>query len=300
MDDWNDLKLALAIARAGSLTAAARALRVAHSTAFRRLGALEQRLGVRLFERLPGGVYVPTAAGERIAAAAERVETETASLGRELLGADLSLSGRLRVTCPESIAHVFLTRWVAEFRREHPGVTVEMVADHRVLSLSRREADVALRASRPREGDLHGRKLAEVGSTLYARPNLLKRYGPLAAGDYGRHPFIAWEEGVTGINTADWLTRHVPDTAVVYRSNSMINQRVAAREGVGVALLPYYFGDAEPALVRAVPAPLPELNRELWIVTHRDLKRTARVQAFIDLVAARVQACRTQLAGSAP
>ncbi|WP_224371633.1 LysR family transcriptional regulator [Hyalangium versicolor] len=299
MEDWNDLKLALAISRAGSLTAAARALGVAHSTAFRRLGALEQKLGVRLFERLPGGAYMPTDAGERIAAAAERVETETASLGRELLGADLRLSGRLRVTCPESLAYGLLTQWVAEFRREHPGITLEMVADHRVLNLSRREADVALRVSRPREGDLYGRKLAEIGTALYARPDLLKRHGPLAAGDYERHPFIAWEESVTGINTADWLQRHVPEKAVVFRSNSLLSQMAAAREGIGVVLLPCYFGDAEPTLVRARPAPLPELNRELWIVAHRDLRRTARVRAFIDLVEARAQECRIQLAGSA-
>ncbi|HEY8615022.1 LysR family transcriptional regulator [Phenylobacterium sp.] len=299
MDDWNDLKLVLAVVRSGSLTAAAKALGVAHSTAFRRLLALEERLGVRLFERLPAGVYAPTSAGERMAGAAERVETETAALGRDLLGADLRLSGRLRVTCSETLAFVLLTPIMAEFRREHPGITLDVVIDNRVLSLSRREADVALRVSRPREGDLHGRKLADIGWTLYATPDVLAACGPVDLDDLGRLPFVGWEEAVSGVNTADWLAAHVPERAFVYRTASVINQMVAARAGLGVALLPCYLGDAEPSLIRATPQPLPGLDRELWIVTHADLRRTARVRAFMDLVSARLAAARAQIAGVA-
>lgn len=180
MDDWNDLRLVLAIVRAGSLTSAAKALGVNHSTTFRRLGALEERLGVRLFERLPAGLYAPTSAGERMAATAERVETETAALDRDLLGADLRLSGRLRVTCSETLAYALLTPCVADFRAAQPGIVLDLVIDNRVLSLSRREADVALRVARPKEPDLHGRKLADLAWALYATPDLLKRVGPVA------------------------------------------------------------------------------------------------------------------------
>jgi DNA-binding transcriptional LysR family regulator len=298
MDDWNDFRLVLAIARGGSLSQAARVLGVAHSTTFRRLADLEARLGVRLFERLPAGAYAPTRAGERMAAAAERIETETAALGRDLLGADLRLSGRLRVTCSESLALQILTPAVAEFRRAHPGITLDLVVDNRVLSLSRREADVAFRVARPKEPDLHGRKLADVGWTLYATPELLGEGAALDLAALDRLPFVGWEESVSGVNTADWLARRVPETAFVYRTNSVINQMAAAREGIGVALLPCYLGDAESRLARAWPEPLPELTRELWIVTHADLRRTARVRAFMDVVGRRVAAARTAMLGA--
>src|SRR5688500_9218350 len=298
MQDWNDLRLVLAIARSGSLTGAAKALAVNHSTAFRRLGALEEGLGVRLFERLPGGTYAPTAAGERIAAAAERIETETAALDRELVGRDHRLTGRLRVTSSETLAYRLLTKQIAGFRSAHPGIVVELAIDNRILSLSRREADIALRVTRPREGDLYGRKLADIAWTIYAARDLV---GGLAApggpAELGGHPFIGWEEGVSGVNAADWLVAQIPAGAFVYRTNSVVNQLVAAKAGVGLAVLPCYLGDPEPDLVRVLADPVPELERELWIVTHADLRRTARVRAFFDVVGEGLVAERALLAG---
>lgn len=300
MDDWNDLRLVLAIVRTGSLTSAARSLGVVHSTAFRRLAALEQRLGVRLFERLPAGAYAATSAGARIAEAAERVEHETQALDRDLLGADLRLSGRLRVTCSESVAYSLLTPAVGAFRAVHPGVVVDLLIDNRALSLSRREADVAIRAARPREPALHGRKVADAAWALYAAPALLAVHGPLDPADLGAHPFVGWDADGRGVNSADWLERHVPEAAVVYRTSSVVNQMVAACAGLGVALLPCVLGDAEPRLQRALPEPLSELDRELWIVTHADLRRTARVRAFMDLVGAYLARRRDLIAGSEP
>ena len=296
MDDWNDLRLVLAIARAGSLTKAAGSLRVVHSTAFRRLGALEERLGVRLFERLPGGSYLPTAAGERMAAAAERVETEAAALGRDIAGHDLRLTGRLRVTSSETLAFRLLTGAIARFREAHPGIVVELSIDNRVLSLSRREADIALRVLRPSEGDLYGRKLSDVGWTAYAKRELAT--GGASLRDLlTALPVIGWEEGIRGINAADWLARQVPDANIVYRTNSVVNQLIAARAGIGAAVLPCYLGDPEPDLVRLAP-PLPELSRELWMVTHEDLKRVARIRAFFDVVGDTITANRDLLTGT--
>jgi DNA-binding transcriptional LysR family regulator len=296
MDDWNDLRLVLAVARSGSLTGAAEILRVNHSTAFRRLGSLEERLGVRLFERLPGGSYLPTAAGERAAVAAERIETETTALGRDIAGQDIRLTGRLRVTSSETLAFRLLTAAIGQFRQVHPGITVELVIDNRVLNLSRREADIALRVMRPSESDLYGRKLSEIAWTVYAPRSLV---GGTASGTtaFSDLPVIGWEEGVRGINAADWLNRHVSDAAVVYRTNSVVNQLVAARAGLGAAVLPCYLGDPEPDLVRLLE-PVSELSRELWIVTHMDLRRTARVRAFLDIVGEALQGQRGLLTGA--
>jgi len=278
MENWNDLKLVLAIARAGTLGGGAAALAVNHSTAFRRLNALEDKIGVRLFERLPGGVYRATAEGERVTATAERIETEADALDREVTGRDQRLSGSLRVTSSETLAYSVLTRQLARFRAAHPGIVVELVVDNRVLSLSRREADIALRVTRPKEPDLFGRKLADIGWTVYAAPGLV------APGSIEGHDFVGWGAEVTGIAAADWLADKVPAERIGYRANSLINQFTAAKAGIGLALLPCYLGDSEPGLVRVIEAPIAELTRELWIVTHADLRKTARVRAFLDIV----------------
>src|SRR5690606_25569613 len=149
----------LAVARGRGLAGAAEALAVDPSTVFRRLNAVEGRLGTRLFERVSGG-YRPTAAGERMVAAAERMEREAIEIDRDLTGRDTRLAGRLRVTSSETLAFRLLTRHLASFRAKHPGIGLELIVDNRLLSLSRREADVALRPTRPDQDDLIGRKLA--------------------------------------------------------------------------------------------------------------------------------------------
>lgn len=286
MQDWNELRLVLAIRRAGTLTAAAKALAIDHSTAFRRLNTLEARLGVRVFERLPGGIYQATAAGERMAATAERMEDEALALDRDITGRDHRLSGRLRVTSSETLAFSRLTRHLAAFRETHPGIVVELAIDNRVLSLSRREADIALRPIRPTEGDLWGRKLAGVAWTFYASPDLVQAMGgPVEKPQsLASQAMIGWEEAVSGIQAAGWLARAVPADSIVYRTSSLVNQLTAAKAGIGLALLPCYLGDGDPGVVRALRHPIGALTGELWIVTHADLKGTARVRAFFELV----------------
>ena len=219
-------------------------------------------------------------------AAAERMEDEALAIGRDIAGRDHRLSGRLRVTSSETLAYRKLTSHLARFRQTHPGIVVELVVDNRVLNLSRREADIALRPMRPKEGDLWGRKLADVAWTIYGAIACLEESGGAlsSADDLGRHALIGWEETAVGIMAADWLNRTAPDDAFVYRTNSLVNQFTAAKAGIGLALLPCYLGDEDADLARALPGPVPDLVGELWIVTHADLKRTARLRAFFDIV----------------
>jgi len=283
--DWNELKLVLAIARARGLSGAARALGIDHSTAYRRLQGIENRLGLQLFERLPGSAYEPTSVGARMAAAAERMEDEALALAREIAGRDHSLAGRLRVTSSETLAYRILTPHLAAFRRAHPGIVLELAIDNRMLSLARREAEIALRPVRPKEADLWGRKLADIAWTVYgAKASLEPRGTPAEPCDLETHPLIAWEEGTAGIAAAEWLSSAVPASAIVYRTNSLINQLNAVKAGIGLAVLPCFLGDPEPGLVRVLHESVPELARELWIITHVDLRRTARVRAFFELV----------------
>ncbi|WP_086739377.1 LysR family transcriptional regulator [Erythrobacter colymbi] len=293
LDDWNDLKLVLAVAREGALTRAATSLQIDHSTVYRRLKAVEQRLGTRLFERSPGGDYCPTPAGAQVAAAAERIEAETQTLDRAVSGRDQRLSGRLKVTSSETLAYRMLTPEIARFRAANPGIQVELAVDNRVLSLSRREADIALRPIRPRENELWGRKIADVAWAIYAAKSL----APTDPADpFGGHPVIGWGEEVNNIGAADWVNRSASSERIVFRSSSLVNQFVAVRAGMGAALLPCYLGDGEPDLQR-IGYPLSDLRGEMWIVTHSDLRTTARVRAFFDLVGEGLLAKRAMFEG---
>lgn len=300
MDNWNDLKLVLAIARGRSLGKGAALLAVNHSTAFRNLNALEAKLGARLFERLPGGVYIPTTVGEQVARTAERIETEANALDREVTGSDARLIGTLRVTASETLAYSVLTRQLSKFRELHLGISVQLLIDNRVFDLSRREADVALRVARPREPDLFGKKLAAIGWTVYGCRHYAARAAGTSIDALRDMPFVGWSEDVSAVAAADWLTETVRPRQVVYRANSLINQFCAAREGIGLAVLPCYLADGEPGLVRMLPEPVAELGRELWIVTHEDLKNTARVRAFLDVVGSGLSEQKPLFAGWPP
>lgn len=287
MDDWNDLRLVLCVARAGSLKAAAQLLRLDPSTVYRRLQALEARLGQELFARHAGS-YRPTEDGARLAATAERVEAETLALDRAMTGRDGLLSGRLRITASETVAYRLLPELLAEFRLRHPGIRLELLVDNRPLDLARREADIAFRATRPDEPDLFGRKLADIAWTVYAGEAYLARRGaPAAIADFAAHDVIGWDDGAP-VTAAQWLAATIPESAIVYRSSSLIDQLNAAKAGIGLAVLPCYLADAEPLLSRLLP-PIPALQRELWLVTHEDLRGTARVRAFFDLLGEALQ-----------
>ncbi len=280
---WDDLRIVLAIARAGGLRKAAAALGVNHSTMFRRLNALEHALGSKLFERLAAG-YRPTDSGQRLLEAAERMETEALALDRDLTGRDTRLTGTVRVTASETLAFGALSGEIALFRTQHPGIAVELMVDNRVLDLSRREADIAFRAARPAEGDLFGRKLADVVWRFYAAPGYFKAHGkPRALRDLDKHDVIGWGEATQPTKAAAWLAKHSTKTPVSYRTGSLVNQMLAAKAGIGLALLPTYLGGNQAGLAPVMP-PLADLRTELWLVTHRSLKDTARIRAFMEIV----------------
>lgn len=280
---WDDLRFVLAIARAGQLAAAAQALGVNHSTMFRRLNALERALGSQMFERLATG-YRPTDSGRRLIEAAERMEAEALALDRDLTGRDTRLSGQLRVTCSETLGYKILTGEIARFRALHPGIAIDLSVDNRVIDLSRREADVALRATRPSEGDLFGRKLADIRWGLFASPGYLKTHAGLKRiDDLARHTVIGWSDSGPQTKAARWIARHVPASAIGLRSATIFNQYIAARDALGVALLPIYLPAGDDGVVRLF-GPLKDFTTEMWIVTHRSLKDTARVRAFMEIV----------------
>lgn len=290
---WDDLRFVLAIARSGNLAAAAQSLSVNHSTMFRRLNALEDGLGSKLFERLQTG-YRPTESGLRLIEAAERMETEALALDRDLTGRDTRLSGQLRVTCSETMGFKILTGEIARFGKLHPGITIDLSVENKMIDLSRREADVALRATRPSEGDLFGRKLADIRWGLFASADYLKAHGaPKRADDLAKHIVIGWSDSAPQTKAAGWLAKHVPASVIGFRSSTLLNQFIGAKDGLGVALLPVYLPAGDGKIVRVLA--LKDFTTEMWIVTHRSLKDTARVRAFMEIVGDGIKRSITEL-----
>jgi DNA-binding transcriptional LysR family regulator len=249
---------------------------------FRRLNALEKSLGSKLFERLATG-YRTTDSGLRLIEAAERMETEALALDRDLTGRDTRLSGQLRVTCSETLGFKILTAEIARFRKLHPGIEIDLSVENRVIDLSRREADVALRATRPSEGDLFGRKIADIAWGLFAAHAYVKAHGALKRiDDLAKHAMIGWSDTAPQTKAARWIAKHTPAAAVGLRVNTILNQYIAARDGLGIALLPVYLPAKDERLTRVFA--LKDFTTEMWIVTHRSLKDTARVRAFMEIV----------------
>lgn len=290
-ENWDDLRLFLAVARAGSLSGAARALGVNHSTVFRRIAAFEAALGVRLFDRLPNG-YVLTAAGEEMQAGALRVEAEIDALGRKVTGRDLRLSGTVRITTVDMLALWLLPRHLASFRRAYPGIEIELMVGNATLSLGRREADVALRVGNQPPETLVGRR---VGRLVFAVYGSASGSPPGVAAPLAEQPWIGFDAEHAAL--ARRFAAFLPAVRPVFRVNSVAAAIAATRAGLGLAPLPCGLADLEPDLVRI--AALPEsFTLDLWLLTHEDLRRTARIRAFLDFLAEALAGEASLLEGS--
>ena len=279
--NWNDLRHVLAVARGGSLAAAAKQLGVDQTTVTRRLAAAETALGARLFERGEGGALEPTAAGTAAVARAERIEREIEGLGA-IAGSNAAIAGTVRITAvPVLVNHVLLpaSPWLTA---AHPDLRLDFIAEPRNLSLIRREADIALRLARPD---------ASAGSSVLAR-----RLGSLAYGVYvpadcapveeAALPWITYEEGAADLPQSRWIAAAMGDggaTRAAVAVNDSEGVLQAIRGGLGKSLLPHVVGD-RAAGVRAAAdgAPAFVLTREIWLLTRPDQRPLARVAAAVD------------------
>jgi len=297
MLDWDDVRFFLAVARRGSLTAAGRALRVTQSTVGRRLEGLERRLGVRLLQRTPDG-YVLTAAGEGVLAHAERIEAEAIALERAVGGRDVRLEGEVRLTSVDTFATRILLPVLAAIRQRYPGIALEVITDQRSLSLSKREADIAIRFAPLDQHDVVVRRLASAGYRLYAARRYLEARGGGAGPDLGAgsegHALIRMHEDRAGLPEERWLTEVAGRAQVALRSNSRELQLRAAVQGLGLACLPCYLGDPEPDLVRLTGARVAP-SRDIWLGVHRDTRHVPRIRAVLDALALQIHAASVLL-----
>lgn len=287
--DWEDLRYYVALARHGSLSATARALRVNHATVARRIAGLEASLNRPLFERRADG-YVLTAEGKAVLDQAKAMDE--AALGvLNRLDRGTELAGLVRLTTARVLADGFLVRRLAPLYQCHPGIDLELITEARVLSLSRREADIALRMGRPQDSELVGQRVAKITFAFYAAPAYRKNLRP------GNTPaLIGYDEDSASLSEAGWLQRRFPDHRFAFRSNSLTSHADAARAGVGVALLPRYLVANDPGLVRVALGHIPP-ERDLWLLIRPDLRKVPRIRAVADYLIDLFRRERTLMSG---
>jgi DNA-binding transcriptional LysR family regulator len=284
MMEWDDLKHFLAVARCGSLTAAAAHARTSPATIGRRIGSLEDKLGARLFDRRPSG-YTLTESGETIRIRAEEVEEAVLAVEREALGRDRTASGTVRLAATDQTATFVVAPALGEFRERYPGILLEVVTSLELANLSRRDADIALRAARPSEGNLITRRVADLDFGLYAARDYVERRGLVAPlEDFSNVEIITWTEELSHLRGGPWLEERARGRPVALASNSTRLHVAACVAGIGVALMPCLAAEREPGLVCLLP-PERVFSVELFMVVHRDLTRTARVRAVMDFLA---------------
>jgi len=282
MKNWDDLRFFAAVARGGSLLAAARALGVNPATVSRRIERLETTLGRSLFLRTNSG-YLLNADGARILRHAEALESEVYDLSH-LAAEGEEVTGSVTVTLTEALADGFLIPLLPRFHALHPGLTIDLLRDDRSLDLSRREADIALRLARPQQSGLKTRKLGALTFGLFAAPDYLQSRGtPTDPEDLAGHSIIWWIEDYAGLGPLSWWPRAAAQQPL-FRSNAPSCRRAAALAGLGIVLLPHIMvGPGVPLQPILPQAEVPHLD--VWLVVHRDLARQPRIRASLDFIA---------------
>lgn len=276
MVNWDDLRIALAAARGGSLSEAARRLGVNQTTVSRRLAGLEAALGAALFHRMERRL-VPTRAGERLLAQAELAESAAAAALEAVSGLDAKPEGLVRVSAVATVATRLLIPAAGRLTARYPNLRLEIAGGESRANLSRREADMALRFDRPGAGGATlCRKIATLGYYVYA---------PAAAADPDALPWVTYDEASANLPQAQWIARRIGrgeggETAAPVLANDAEGVLQAVAAGLGRSPLPRFVGDAEPRLVRLADAPV--LTRELWHLSHPDVRRTKRGEAVTE------------------
>ena len=278
--NWDDMRIFLAVARAGNLSGAAKALKVSQPTVGRRLKGLEDGLGARLFDRLPEG-FAPTAAGTELLPLAEAMETTALAVNRRQPALAESAKGTVRLSVWETFAPL-LTDHLTGLRRRLPEIEIEISVNHIHANLSRREADLLIRECLPENPGLIARKLAAYTFAVYGARDYVAHH-PAALGEarYEACQWVGFDEDHAYFHNESWLLQRLGGRLPALRTNNGMVVLDAVRKGAGLGVLPCFAGDGDAGLVRLTP-PIDELVRNLYLVVHRDLRRSPAVRAVID------------------
>ena len=273
---WDDVRFFLAVARAGSLSGAARTLGVGHVTVGRRISLLEKRLGVTLLHRTPDGFAV-TAAGDAVLRQCIAMENAALDLERVAAGRDSLAAGSVRLTATEALARQIIAPAIAELRKSHPDLRIDLAVGVRSLDIARREADLAVRVGRPSGSGLVCRKLGDVGYSLYASRSYLATYRLPQRGKGLADQHLITFTGAPAATSPFFMNERLEGARIALRCDNPLIQLRAAANGIGIAELACFLGDECADLVRIWPDEVPAL-RAVWLVTHEDSRRSARIR----------------------
>lgn len=299
MFNWDDLRFFLELARKGRLVTAAQRLHVDHTTVSRRIAALEHAIDARLFDKSPQG-YQLTEAGQRLLPYAEAMEAQSISVLKDLSGKDAQLTGTVRLATTEALGSQVIAHHLPRFRALHPGIDIELIAETRRLSLSKREADIAITLSRPDSGRLVASKLGGYGLKLYASDSYLDNAAPIhTPEDLTGHAFIGYIDDLLQMPELRVVDQLVKNPNFVFRSSNMMAQYNACIEGVGLALLHAFMAEFDPRLTPVLADKI-EIKRELWLVVHQDVRPVARVDAVCQFLTELLRELQPLLMGRHP
>lgn len=288
LENWDEVRVAYHVARLGTLSAAASYLGVHHATVIRHIDALEAKLGSKLFQRNPRG-YNPTEAGQQLAETAAKVEQSLTELAGSIKGHSEAISGELIITSLAALSPQ-LSPLLIEFGHMHPDIRIKLIADDRMLQLEYGEAHVAVRAgSKPMELNNVVQRLGALSGTLFAHKSYVEKFGPLKDdADAVNHQFIQRFTTTQRAPILTWFRQHVPDQCIKYSVSEVRDYEDAIYRGAGIGFLITEPAETNPDLVQ-MREPLPEWDTPLWLVTHMDLHRMAKVQALTKFLKERFQ-----------
>jgi DNA-binding transcriptional LysR family regulator len=286
---WDDFRLIDAIAATRNLPAAAAWLGIDHSTVFRRLKQVEALLGTPLFERHRAG-YTLTSAGEEIAALAARVDEDITTVTRRLAGQVPAPSGEVRLATSDSILSDLLMPMLARLRQANPAIRLDVVTGNAALNLSRRDADVAVRATDAPPDTLVGRRAARIAWALYGAAGQERGHAP---------DWVCLGDNLSGLRVVREAQAMVPVERLVGRFDTVLGLAHAVAAGLGIGHLPCFLGDAWAGLER-LATPEEAYATDLWLLTHPDLRNTPRIRAVLDSLAESIAEKRPLIEGRAP
>jgi DNA-binding transcriptional LysR family regulator len=285
--NWDDVRIFLAVARAGQILGAARRLEINHATVSRRVATLEDALGAKLFRRLTTGSEL-TPAGEKLLAVAERMEADMIAARAELAGGDEAISGTVRIGAPDGFGVAFLASRLGALTALHRDLKIQLVPVPRSFSLSRREADIAITTERPQEGRLVAQKLVDYSLGLYASRAYAEANGlPMTQSEIGRHRLVGYVPDLVASPSLAYASEFAPEWEAAFSISSALGQVEAVRSGAGIGMLHAFIARALPDLVPVAAAK--PIRRAYWLVYHESVRPLSRIQAAASFITAVVE-----------
>ncbi len=284
--DWDDYRIFIALAEAGSLTQAGKDLGVTHTTVLRRINALEERLSVRLFKRHTSG-YTLTAPGERMLETVLHLKDDIYQAERMIMGEDVRLSGTIKISTTDTIAGYWLPPYIKAFKARYPDIVIDLNITTRHINLSKREADIVIPAINRQPDYMIGRVLEPIRFNIYGHKDYIKSHNIGAAvtpQDFKKYDFLLPNEALAEIPPNIYVRKHIEEGNIAATADKISALYYLCCQSLGLAPLPSYLGESQPDLVALMTLPEAVQKNAIWILTHPDLRHTARIKAFMEFM----------------